>query len=189
VTYARKARHGQSSGYASHLPIRVNIAGVIPIIFAMSILVVPGFLAKYLEGARSVWLATFARGVNDVLNNHFWYGVIYFLLVIIFTFFYTSVVFKPEQIAENLQKQSGFISGIRPGTATKNYLGLVINRITLAGALFLGLIAVLPFIIESLTNLNTLVLGGTGILIIVSVVIETMRQVRSQITMHTYERY
>ncbi len=189
VTYARKSRNGQSGGYSSHLPIRVNIAGVIPIIFAMSILVIPGFMAKYLETARSVWLANFAKGVNSFLANEVWYGVLYFLLVIIFTYFYTSVVFKPEQIAENLQKQSGFIPGIRPGTETKNYLGLVINRITLFGALFLGLIAVLPFIIQSITNLSTLVLGGTGILIIVSVVIETMRQVQSQITMHTYERY
>ncbi|MFA6963695.1 MAG: preprotein translocase subunit SecY [Patescibacteria group bacterium] len=189
VTYARKSRNGQSGGYSSHLPIRVNIAGVIPIIFAMSILVIPGFMAKYLETARSVWLANFAKGVNSFLANEVWYGVLYFALVIIFTYFYTSVVFKPEQIAENLQKQSGFIPGIRPGTETKKYLGLVINRITLFGALFLGLIAVLPFIIQSLTNLTTLVLGGTGILIVVSVVIETMRQVQSQITMHTYERY
>jgi len=189
VTYARKARYGQTTASASHLPIRVNIAGVIPIIFAMSILVIPGFIAKYLESARSVWLANFATSVTNFLANHLYYGILYFVLVIVFTYFYTSVVFKPEQIAENLQKQSGFIPGIRPGTETKNYLNIIINRITFLGALFLGTIAVLPFIIQSLTNLTTLVLGGTGILIIVSVVIETMRQIQSQITMHTYERY
>lgn len=190
VTYARKARYGQSSGFASHLPIRVNIAGVIPIIFAMSILIIPGVLAKYLENARTEWIAESAKYVANLFtNNQTFYSVSYFILVILFTFFYTSIVFKPSQIAENLQKQSGFIPGIRPGTETKQYLQTVISRITLAGALFLGVIAVMPFIIQSVTNINTLTLGGTGILIIVSVVIETMRQIQSQITMHTYERY
>lgn len=190
ITYARKARYGQSSGFASHLPIRVNIAGVIPIIFAMSIMIVPGVLAKYLEGARTIWLSHGAKWVSDLFNNnHTFYSIAYFVLVVAFTFFYTGVVFKPSQISENLQKQSGFIPGIRPGTETKDYLGNVINRITLAGALFLGVIAVLPFIVQSITNIDTLVLGGTGILIVVSVVIETMRQIQSQMMMHTYERY
>ena len=189
VTYARKARTGTTSGFQSTLPIRVNIAGVIPIIFAMSLLVVPGVLAKYLETAKTAWLAHFATQSENFFNNHTYYAIVYFLLVIIFTYFYTSVVFKPEQIAENLQKQSGFIPGIRPGTETKEYLGTIIGRVTLVGALFLGLIAVLPFIVQSVTNITTLTLGGTGILIIVAVVIETMRQVRAQISMHTYERY
>lgn len=190
ITYARKARYGQSNGFASHLPIRVNIAGVIPIIFAMSILIIPGVLAKYVENARTVWLAEGAKYVANLFNNNqVFYSIAYFVLVILFTFFYTNIVFKPSQIAENLQKQSGFIPGIRPGTETRQYLQTVITRITLAGALFLGLIAVMPFIVQAITNINTLVLGGTGILIVVSVVIETMRQVQSQITMHTYERY
>lgn len=189
VTYARKARYGQSSGFASHLPIRVNIAGVIPIIFAMSLLVIPGVLAKFLEGAKTAWLANAAKFTTELVANQVFYGIAYFILVILFTYFYTSVVFKPEQIAENLQKQSGFIPGIRPGNETKDYVGAIISRITLVGALFLGVVAVLPFIVQTLTNINTLVLGGTGILIIVSVVIETMRQVKSQMVMHTYERY
>lgn len=189
VTYARKLRQGQTAGYQSHLPVKVNIAGVIPIIFAMSLLVIPGVLAKYLESARTPWLATFATNMSNLLANQVFYGVLYFMLVMIFTFFYTNIVFKPSQIAENLQKQSGFIPGIRPGTETRQYLGTIINRITLAGAVFLGLIAVLPFIVQSITGITTLVLGGTGILIIVSVVIETMRQIQSQMVMHTYERY
>lgn len=189
VTYARKARYGNSTGFTSYLPIRVNIAGVIPIIFAMSILVVPGVVAKYLETARSAWLANMATGLSSFLQNQLYYGIIYFVLVILFTFFYTYIVFKPEQIAENLQKQSGFIPGIRPGNETREYISIIISRITFVGAMFLGVIAVLPFIVQSATNINTLTLGGTGILIVVSVVIETMRQIQSQITMHTYERY
>jgi len=189
VTYARKMRYGQSAGYNSHLPIRVNIAGVIPIIFAMSILVIPGVIAKYLENARTAWLANGATAVGEFFNNHTYYAIIYFVLVLAFTFFYTSVVFKPKDIAENLQKQSGFIPGIRPGTETKDYLQTIVSRITLAGAFFLAIIAVLPFIVQSATNITTFTLGGTGILILVSVVIETMRQIQSQMVMHTYERY
>ena len=189
VTYARKMRHGNNAGFNSYLPIRVNIAGVIPIIFAMSILVVPGVVSKYLENARSEWLAHAATAMSGFFNNQTYYGIIYFVLVILFTFFYTSIVFKPDQISENLQKQSGFIPGIRPGSETISYLKTAINRITFTGAMFLGVIAVLPFIIQAATGINTLVLGGTGMLIVVSVVIETMRQAQSQITMHTYERY
>lgn len=189
VTYARKARQGQTSGFNSYLPIRVNIAGVIPIIFAMSMLVIPGVLAKYLENARTVSVAHAATAISNFINNHVYYGIIYFVLVLLFTYFYTGIVFRPDQIAENLQKQSGFIPGIRPGTETRQYLEIIISRITLIGALFLGFIAVMPFIIQSVTNISTLTLGGTGILIVVSVVIETMRQIQSQISMHTYERY
>lgn len=189
VTYARKMRYGNNAGFNSYLPIRVNIAGVIPIIFAMSILVVPGVVSKYLETARSAWLANAATATSQFFNNQTYYGIIYFFLVIIFTFFYTSIVFKPDQISENLQKQSGFIPGIRPGSETMNYLKVAINRITFVGAMFLGIIAVMPFIIQSISGITTLILGGTGILIVVSVVIETMRQAQSQITMHTYERY
>ncbi|MCX6808731.1 MAG: preprotein translocase subunit SecY [Candidatus Berkelbacteria bacterium] len=189
VTYARKARYGQTSGFSSQLPIRVNIAGVIPIIFAMSMLVIPGVLFKYLENARTHWLANGSTAAYNFLNNHTYYSIIYFVLVFLFTFFYTNIVFKPDQIAENLQKQSGFIPGIRPGTETKDYLYTIISRITFVGAVFLGLIAILPFVIQSATNITTITLGGTGILILVSVVIETMRQMQSQITMHTYERY
>lgn len=189
VSYAKRLRAGPSGGIASHLPIRVNIAGVIPIIFAMSLMVVPGVVAKYLENARTQWVVSSAKFVENIFNNNLYYGIIYFLLVFLFTYFYTSVVFKPEQVSENLQKQGGYIPGIRPGTETKEYLSSVITRITLFGAIFLGIIAVLPFIVQSLTNITTLALGGTGILIVVSVVVETMRQIDSQIKMHTYDNY
>lgn len=189
VSYAKRLRLGGAEGITSHLPIRVNIAGVIPIIFAMSIMVMPGVVAKYLENARTVWLANGAKFVGDIFANQWYYGVIYFLLVVAFTYFYTGVVFKPEQIAENLQKQSGFVPGLRPGRETRDYLALVITRITLFGSIFLGLIAILPYIVQGITHITTIVLGGTGILIIVSVIIETMRQIKSQIIMHTYDAY
>ncbi len=189
ISYAKNMRFGAHSGVASHLPIRVNIAGVIPIIFAMSLLVMPGVVSKYLENAHTPWIAHSAKFTSDLFANQVFYGIAYFLLVVIFTYFYTSVVFKPDQIAENLQKQSGYVPGIRPGTETKEYLSGIITRITLFGATFLGVIAVLPFIVQSVTHITTIVLGGTGILIIVSVVVETMRQVESQITMHTYDTY
>ena len=189
ISYAKSMRFGTHSGVASHLPIRVNIAGVIPIIFAMSLLVMPGVLSKYLENAHTPWIAHGAAFVTNLFANQVFYGIAYFLLVVVFTYFYTSVVFKPDQIAENLQKQSGYVPGIRPGTETREYLKGIITRVTLFGATFLGVIAVLPFIVQSITNITTIVLGGTGILIIVSVVVETMRQVESQITMHTYDNY
>lgn len=189
ISYARKLRYGSSSPAGSYLPIRVNIAGVIPIIFAMSILVVPGVIAKYLETAKTDWIAGAAATINTIFNNQLYYGIFYFLLVVIFTYFYTGIVFKPDQISENLQKQSGYIPGIRPGSETKQFLSSIITRITLFGAVFLGVIAILPFVVKAITNINTIVLGGTGILILVAVIIETMRQIQSQIMMHTYENY
>lgn len=189
VTYARKLRLGQTSGFSSVLPIRVNIAGVIPIIFAMSILVVPGVIAKYLEAAKTAWIANGAKAVDQFINNQTYYAIVYFILVISFTYFYTGIVFKPTEIADNLKKQSGFIPGIRPGSETRQYIATIVSRITLAGALFLGVIAVLPFIVQSATGIDTFTLGGTGILILISVVIETMDQIQSQMSMHTYEQY
>ncbi|MEK9156512.1 MAG: preprotein translocase subunit SecY [Patescibacteria group bacterium] len=189
VSYARRIRLSGQSTVSNYLPIKVNIAGVIPIIFALSLLVVPTVIAKYLEGAYTAWIAASARFVTELFNNQYFYGIIYFVLVFAFTYFYTNIVFKPEQIADNLQKQSGFIPGIRPGAETREYLYRVITRITLFGALFLGLIAVLPFIVQAATNINTLVLGGTGLLIIVSVVLETIRQIEAQIATHTYDAY
>lgn len=189
VSYAKRLRLGATAGVQSHLPIRVNIAGVIPIIFAMSLMVVPGVVSKYLENARTDWISNSAKYVEGLFANHLFYGIFYFILVFFFTYFYTGIVFKPEQIAENLQKQSGYVPGIRPGTETREYFQKVITRITLFGAFFLGIIAVLPFIVQSITNITTIALGGTGILIIVSVVVETMRQLDSQIKMHTYDNY
>lgn len=190
VSYARRIRGLRSyGGVDTHLPIRVNSAGVIPIIFALSILLFPGVIAKFLSSARSEWLANAATSVANFFQNNFYQGIIYFFLVILFTFFYTGVILKPDQMAENLQKQGGFIPGIRPGKETADYLRYVIVHITLSGAIFLGVIAVLPYIFQSITHITTLVIGGTGILIMVSVIIETMRQIQAQLAMRSYENY
>ena len=190
VSYARRVRGLKSyGGVDTHLPIRVNSAGVIPIIFAMSLMIFPGVAAKFLETAKSAWLAGGARVVASLFQNNWFYGSVYFVLVILFTYFYTSVIFKPEQIAENLQKQGGFIPGIRPGRETSDYLSHIIVRITLTGAIFLGLVAVLPFIVQAMTKINTLALGGTGVLIMVSVIIETIRQIQAQLSMRSYDNY
>ncbi|MCX6812638.1 MAG: preprotein translocase subunit SecY [Candidatus Berkelbacteria bacterium] len=190
VSYARRSRGHQSySSLDTFLPIKVNTAGVIPIIFAMSLMVIPGVAARFFQTAASAWLAHAATITSNLFKNNLFYGICYFVLVVLFTYFYTYVVFKPDQIAENLQKQGGFIPGIRPGTETIGYLGNIITRITLTSSLFLGIIAVLPFIMQAATNINTLVIGGTGILIVVSVVIDTIKQLQAQMTMHTYENY
>ncbi len=190
VSYARRARGATQYGAVdSHLPIRVNTAGVIPIIFAMSIMVIPGVLGKYLENAKTDWIKHAATWIVTFVNNDLYYAIIYFVLIFLFTFFYTSVVFKPDQISENLQKQGGYLPGLRPGTETKIYLGKIISRITFLGAVFLGIIGVLPYIVQSVTNISTLAIGGTGILILVAVIIDTMRQLNAQLLMHTYDHY
>lgn len=191
VTYARKARMGQTmmSGVDTKLPLKVNTAGVIPIIFAMSIMIFPGVVAKFFESAKSAWLAQAATSVERFFNNQLYYGIIYFILVFVFTYFYTGIVFHPDQVAENLQKQGGFIPGLRPGTETASYLKKVISRITFVGGLFLAVIAILPFILQSVTNIKTLTIGGTGILIVVAVILETYRQILSQLSIHTYDHY
>lgn len=191
VTYARRVR-GVSSNYgalSTHLPLRVNSAGVIPIIFAMSLMLFPGTAAKFFEQAKTAWVATGAKWLADLFNNGTFYGIAYFVLVVAFTYFYTFIVFKPDQIAENLQKQGGFIPGVRPGNETSRFLYQVINKLTLTGAVFLGLIAVMPFIIQAITHINTLAIGGTGVLILVSVIIETRRQLVAQLTTRKYENY
>ncbi len=190
VSYARRIRGLKAyGGVDTHLPIRVNTGGVIPIIFGMSIMLFPGVLAKFFTQAKTVWLSNAATYISNLFSNNFFYGVLYFLLVIAFTFFYAGVVLKPDQIAENLQKQGGFIPGVRPGTETAGYLQKIISRINLTGALFLGVVAVLPFIVQSATKINTLAIGGTGVLIVVSVIIETMRQIQAQLVMRQYEAY
>ncbi len=190
VSYARRTSANRTLGSVdSHLPIRVNIAGVIPIIFAMSIMIVPGVVSKYLQNATTDWIKNSAKYVGNLFQDNTFYAIFYFVLVFAFTYFYTSVVFKPEQIAENLQKQGGFIPGLRPGRETKEFIQNVVIRITFIGGLFLAIIAVLPYIVQAATNITTLVLGGTGILIMVSVIIETMRQINAQLVMHTYDTY
>lgn len=191
VQYARMVRGqgGSTGGAASSLPLRVNMTGVIPIIFAISLLLFPSLIAQFFTKARVEWMAQMATWVIVTLQNQIVYGVLYFLLVVGFTYFYTTVIFHPEKIAENLQKHGGFVPGIRPGHATAEYLGQVINRITLGGALFLGMIAVLPLLARGTTGSSALALGGTSLLIVVSVVIESVKQVESQLTMREYDAY
>lgn len=189
VSYARRMAGGRAGGVSTHLPLRVNMAGVIPIIFAISLILFPTLIAQFFINARSSWVAALARWVMDMFQNDLFYGVLYFILVFSFTYFYTAVVFHPERIAENLQKQGGFIPGIRPGTQTEEYLRHVASRILLFGALFLGVIAVLPLVLQQLTGTSNLLIGGTSVLIVVSVAIEIAKQVEGQISMHEYERY
>ncbi|HBF67452.1 MAG TPA: preprotein translocase subunit SecY [Candidatus Magasanikbacteria bacterium] len=190
VSYARRVIGSSGvGGVSTHLPLRVNMAGVIPIIFAISLILFPTLIAQFFVSAQTDWVASFAQWIIAIFQNQLFYGIFYFLLVFGFTFFYTAVVFHPEQIAENLQKQGGFIPGIRPGKQTEEYLSRVTNRILLFGALFLGAIAILPLIMQQITGNTNLLIGGTSILIVVSVAIEIAKQIEGQISMHEYEKY
>jgi preprotein translocase subunit SecY len=146
-------------------------------------------IARFFQFAPTPWIANSAEFIIQLFANQLFYGIFYFLMVFIFTYFYTSVVFKPEQIAENLQKQGGFIPGIRPGKHTEEYLRGTMNKVILAGAVFLGVIAVLPLIVQYFTNVQTLALGGTSLLIVVAVVIESVKQIDSQLVMRDYEGF
>lgn len=188
VTYARQVRGNKMYGGSStHLPIRVNQAGVIPIIFAISIILIPPTVAQLFLRVNVSWVASGARWVIDLFQNQMFYGVFYFVMVVAFTYFYTAVIFHPDQISENLQKQGGFIPGIRPGKNTAEYLQKIVSRVVFTGALFLGIIAVLPIITAQLTGTQSLVIGGTSLLIVVSVVIETVNQINAQLSMRDYE--
>ena len=188
VSYARRIRgHRMYGGMDTYLPMRVNQAGMIPIIFAISLVLVPSLVAQFLLRAEAVWLKNFGQGVINIFQNQLIYGILYFVLVVGFTYFYTSIIFHPQQIAENLQKQGGFVPGIRPGPPTAGFLAKVSNRIMLGGALFLGIIAVLPLISQKALNITTLTIGGAGLLIVVSVVIEMVRQIDAQLAMREYE--
>ncbi|MEX0622212.1 MAG: preprotein translocase subunit SecY [Candidatus Woykebacteria bacterium] len=190
VQYARRVRGGREyGGSASHLPIRINQAGVIPIIFAISIILLPGMLSSFFATAANPAIADTATAIRDFFNNTAYYSAIYFGLVVAFTFFYTAVTFQPSKIADDLRKYGGFVPGIRPGRATSDYLSYIINRITLVGGIFLGAIAVSPFITQGVTNISTLAIGGTGLLIVVSVVLETAKQLESQLVMRSYEGF
>ncbi len=190
VSYAKRV-HGNKTygGVDTHLPLRVNQAGVIPIIFAISVMLLPGLVANFLVGARTAWVAHAATATVNFFQNQTYYSILYFVLVILFTYLYTAIVFNPEEIAENIQKNGGFVPGMRPGRQTADYLFKVLNRITVFGALFLGVIAVLPFVIQSFTNTQSLTLGGTSLLIVVSVVIETIKSIEAQMVMRDYDTF
>lgn len=191
VHYAKRIRGNRMyGGTSTHIPLRVNSAGMIPLIFAVSILVFPGTIATWLTAAEAPWLRDTANFLQRAFDpNTWWYQVVYFLMVVFFTYFYTLVVFQQQNIAENLQKNGGFIPGIRPGRPTQVYLLRVLNRITLIGAAFLGLVAVLPFLAGQLTGVTALLLSSTALLIVVGVAIDTMRQLEAQLLMRHYEGF
>ena len=191
IQYAKRIRAGKEiGGQTTHLPLRINQAGVIPIIFAISLVLMPSMLGRFLEKAKNPALASAAQQAVTIMNPNGWiYNVVYFALVVGFTYFYTAVVFNPEKIAEDLKKYGGFIPGIRPGPATAQHLNNILNRITLAGAVFLGAIAVLPALAQNAFSIPSLSIGGTGILIVVSVVLETTKSLQSQLLAQNYEGF
>jgi preprotein translocase subunit SecY len=197
VQYARTAFRGarmyRQSG-ATHIPLRVNTAGMIPLIFALSLMIFPGTIASYFAkpageppnfaNTIQIWFSP-----NTALPIGLFYWVIYFLMVVAFTFFYTMVIFEQMDLARTLQRQGGFIPGVRPGKPTTDYLDKVINRITWGGALFLAFVAILPFLVRSITEIGVLTLSSTGILIVVGVALDTMKQIEAQLTMRRYEGF
>ena len=188
VSYARRIRGNRVyGGVDTHLPLRVNQAGVIPIIFAIAIIMFPPLIAQLFLRVKTIWLAQAAQWVVQIFQDQLFYGIAYFVMVVAFTYFYTAVIFHPDQIAENLQKQGGFVPGIRPGKTTAEYLQKIVTRIIFTGALFLGLIAILPLITAQITSTQSLVVGGTSLLIVVSVVIEMVSQINAQLSMRDYE--
>ncbi|MEN9337984.1 MAG: hypothetical protein RIQ41_298 [Candidatus Parcubacteria bacterium] len=188
VTYSRQTRLGASSGIgaSTYLPLRLNQAGVVPIIFAVSILIFPQLISQLFATSSHETLQAVARSVNELLSNMWVYGGVYFFLVVSFTYFYTAVMFDPEKTAENLQKNGAFIPGFRPGAATAEHIGYVLARVTLVGALFLGLVAILPIVVQGITGISAIAIGGTSILIAVSVVLDLIKKVDAQLSMREY---
>ncbi|OGI68231.1 preprotein translocase subunit SecY [Candidatus Nomurabacteria bacterium RIFCSPHIGHO2_01_FULL_42_15] len=187
VTYAKRVRGMKMFGGGStYLPLRVNQAGVIPIIFALSILLFPQMIGSFLSRFDNAIIAKISSILVSFTQTSVLYAVLYFILVFLFTYFYTAVTFDPEALSTNLQKNGAFIPGIRPGVSTSEYISKVLTRITLLGASFLGFIAVLPLIMQFATGITALALGGTSILIVVSVVLDLMKKVDAQISMREY---
>ncbi|HEX9679061.1 MAG TPA: preprotein translocase subunit SecY [Candidatus Saccharimonadales bacterium] len=203
VSYAKRVRGNRAyGGVDTVLPVKLITAGVIPIIFAVAFLAVPSFVGQLMTSADTAWLASLGQklidwftppvslgGTGSTLSasNQYIYPSVYFLLVVLFTYFYTSIVFNAKQIAENLQKQGGFVAGIRPGRQTESFLKRVVNRLNLFGSMSLGALALLPFFVEKILGTTQLTIGGTGLLIIVAVAIETLRQIESRALMVTYD--
>lgn len=191
IEYAKRIRGGRMyGGQGTYLPLRVNQAGVIPIIFAVSLVLLPSMLGQFLTQLPNPVVVNIAKSfVNFFTPGGLVYNLVYFLLVVGFTYFYTAVVFNPVKIADEIKKHGGFIPGIRPGQPTSDYLNWILTRITLAGAVFLGLVAVLPSLAQGMTGIATLTIGGTGVLIVVSVVLETVKSLESMMIMRSYEGF
>jgi preprotein translocase subunit SecY len=195
VLAMRGRRLRVAGGQSTHIPLRVNSAGMIPLIFAQSILIFPGVVASYFRFTQNEWVNRIANGIYNVFNttnNMYW--ILYFLMVVGFTYFYTDVIFRQQNLAENLRRQGGFIPGIRPGKRTADYLNGVLQRITLVGALFLGAVAILPWLVQTITSdpqggMGTMLITSTGLLIVVGVVLDTMKQLEAQLLMRHYEGF
>lgn len=187
ITYAKQVRGNRVyGGTSTYLPLRINQAGVIPIIFALSILLFPQMILRFLSSSSHATLQTISNAILSVLNNQWFYGIMYFLLVFVFTYFYTAVTFDPDQISENLQKNGAFIPGVRPGKSTSDHISRILTRLTLFGAVFLGLIAVLPLVMKGFTGITAVSVGGTALLIVVSVVIDLIKRVDAQVSIREY---
>ncbi len=187
IAYARQVRgSATTSGGATYLPIRILQAGVIPIIFALSLLLLPQMILSALTAIGVSGLAGAAASYAAFSANPWAHGAVYFVLVVMFTYFYTSITFEPHRVAENLQKSGAFIPGVRPGIETENYIGAVVNRITLPGAVFLGAIAVIPFVIQGLTGITAILIGGTALLIAVTVLLDLIRKIDAQASLREY---
>lgn len=187
ITYAKRVRGMKVyGGTSTYLPIRVNQAGVIPIIFALSILIFPQVLVNILSTVENATIQAVSQSISDFLANQWFTSILYFVLVFAFTFFYTAVTFDPDAISTNLQKNGAFIPGVRPGKSTAEYIGKVLTRITLVGATFLAAVAVLPFAMIAITGVQALALGGTALLIAVSVVLDLVKKIEAQLSMREY---
>lgn len=188
IEYGRRGI--RSEKITNFLPIKVNQVSVVPILFAVSMVMIPSLVSAPLQAASNVTMRNIGYFfASQFTSTKLAYNVVYFLLVLAFTYFYTSVQFQPEKIADDIKKRGGFIPGIRPGKSTAEYLKFIVDRITLAGAVFLGIIAILPFLIQSYIGVGSLTLGGTGLLIVVSVVLETIRQVESLTVSRSYDKF
>jgi preprotein translocase subunit SecY len=195
----RGSRLRVAGGQSTAIPLRVNSAGMIPLIFAQSLLMLPGVVASYLVAAQTPWVKSAATTVSSLFDgNSPFYWIMYFVLVILFTYFYTDMIFQQQNMADSLQKQGGFIPGIRPGRRTNDYLNGVLRRITLAGAVFLGLVAILPWLVNLILSLfgvaasqysSSMIISSSGLLIAVGVVLDTMKQLEAQLLMRHYEGF
>ncbi len=187
ITYAKRVRGAKVyGGVSTYLPLRLNQAGVIPIIFALSILLFPQMIFNFLHNVNNETFQNVSRYILDLLNNGWVHGVLYFFLVFVFTYFYTAVTFDPDSISTNLQKGGAFIPGVRPGQSTSDYIAKILTRLTLFGALFLGFIAVLPLIVKAGTGITAFSVGGTALLIVVSVVIDLIKKIEAQVSIREY---
>ena len=187
ITYAKRVRGMKVyGGISTYLPLRVNQAGVIPIIFALSILIFPQVLVNFLSQVDNTTIATISSAIERFITNPWFSSTLYFILVFAFTYFYTAVTFDPDAISKNLQQSGAFIPGVRPGRSTSEYIAKILTRITFVGASFLGAIAVLPLVMQSLTQVGAFAIGGTALLIAVSVVLDLVKKVDAQVSMREY---